>query len=86
MNLRKSDCRHYNTVQTVLRSHNDDAMMNVFSDHIQLFDAALKLTEYIILVTSKFLYLFDLKFVLKRLESIDNLEKILLIKTNPSIF
>ena len=86
MNLRKADCRHYKTVQTVLRSHSDDAMMNVFSDHIQIFDAALKLTEYIILVTSKFLYLFDLKFVLKRLESIENLEKILLIKTNPSIF
>jgi hypothetical protein len=46
----------------------------------------MKAQHKIILVTSKLIYLFDTKFVKFTIEDIEQLDQIVLVKTNPTIF
>jgi hypothetical protein len=76
----------YDQVMKVLRTQGESGTTSVFSEHIQSFNSDLKVTEYIILVTHRSLYLMDKKCNSKVRHDLSKLRQIVMIKTNPCIF
>ena len=70
-----------------MKENSELGISHVFSDHVQMFDDKLNVTEFVVMITAKFVYLFDCKtYETKRLETVAGLNKLVLMKTNPSAF
>ena len=76
----------YKPIMKLLNTYGESGNTAVFSEYIQSFNPELKVTEYILLINHKSLYLLDKKGVNKHRHDLPKLRQIIMIKTNPCIF
>jgi len=78
--------RLYKPIFKLLSTFGESGNTSVFSEYIQSFNPELKVTEFILLINHKSLYLIDKKGVSKGRHDLLKLRQIIMIKTNPCIF
>lgn len=87
LSLRSENSPAYSKVTDLFKSQNETPVMqSVFSDYMKRYDASLKKTKYVIVLTNRSLYGLKISSIAMQFRyPIDYIEKITLITTSPSL-